>query len=65
MTAIELAKLLARHIAQGRGDWEISIFQWEHGQQPATSLEVRPGGQLELYSGTNDPGGVEDLDDLI
>lgn len=65
MTVIELAKLLARHIAQGRGDWEISIFQWEHGQQPADSLEIRPGGQLEFYSGTAQPALVEELDDLI
>lgn len=65
MTVTELAKQLARHIAQGRGDWEVSVFQWEHGQQSVDALEVRPGGQLEIYSGTGRPAEVEELDELI
>lgn len=65
MTVIELAKLLGRHIAQGHGDYEVSVFQWEHGQEKLDAVEIRPGGQLEFYSGTARPEPVDDLDGLI
>lgn len=73
MTATELTKLLAAAIAQGRGDFDVCVFQWGTGMEPVTALELRDGNLVvELYSNTVDvkaplpnmnPG--PDLDDLI
>jgi len=53
MTVTELAKLLAQHIAQGRGDYQMTMFQWNHGMQEFTELVVREANEVvEMYSGT-------------
>lgn len=53
MTVTELAKLLAQHIAQGRGDYQMAIFQWNHGMQEFTDVLVREANEVvEMYSGT-------------
>jgi hypothetical protein len=48
----DLGRLVAQHLGQGKGDWEINIFQWEHQSQPVTDFLERPG-ILEFYSGTD------------
>lgn len=73
MTVIELAKLLNTHISQGRGNWDVTLFQWEHGQQSLDAVEARPHGSLDLYSNTGKPapasepetGDEEERDGLI
>lgn len=73
MTAIDLARLLSTAIAQGRGDFEVCVFQWGTGMEPVTALELRDGNQVvELYSNTVDVkeplpnlNPEPDLDDLI
>lgn len=57
MKLSDLGRLVAQHLAQGKGDWEINIFQWEHQSQPVTDFLERPG-ILEFYSGTD--GTVQD-----
>lgn len=53
MTVTELAKLLAQHIAQGRGEYQMAIFQWNHGMQEFTEIVVREASEVvEAYSGT-------------
>lgn len=52
MKLSQLAKLVGQHLAQGKADWEIHIFQWEHESQPATDLLERPG-ILEFYSNSD------------
>ena len=75
MKLSQLAKLVGQHLAQGKADWEIHIFQWEHESQPVTDLLERPG-ILEFYSNTDgqplvdpksqQPSAADDeLDDLI
>ncbi len=66
MTITELARLLGSHIAQGRGHYELAVFQWQHGYELVTELVPREGAEvLELYSGTRPviapPGDDEDL----
>lgn len=41
MTVTEAAKLLAQHIAQGRGDWQFGAFQWGQGSEPV--VDIIPG----------------------
>lgn len=78
MNAIELAKLMATNIAQGRGEFEVKLFQWLHQAESITEVLVRPGtNEIELYSGTapasaaaptdedDDLLGFDDNDDLI
>ncbi len=68
MTLTEAAQLLARHIAQGRGDWQLGVHQWQHGLQDVTDLAVREGCEtVELYSGTNPtpPAEAQVEEDLI
>lgn len=67
MTVTELAKLLAIHIAQGRGKHTVALFQWQHGSEPVTELQLREGClTLELYSGTTQaPEPVDDTSDLV
>jgi hypothetical protein len=67
MTVIELAKLLGTHAAQGRGQWDIAVVQWEHGSQPVTEIHLREGCEaLELYSGTTPaPESADDTSDLV
>ncbi len=51
MTAIELAKILGRHIAQGRGEHEVCMFQWGYGAQVVGAALLREGvDAIELYS---------------
>lgn len=72
MTVTELARQLGIHIAQGRGDHQVALFQWEHAAEGLTEVLARDeAGLLELYSGTV-PGAVgcaspvvDDLGDLI
>lgn len=75
MKLSQLAKLVGQHLAQGKADWEIHIFQWEHESQPVTDLLERPG-ILEFYSNTDGqpwvdpktqrpPAADDELDDLI
>lgn len=52
MKLSDLGRLVAQHLAQGKGDWEINIFQWEHQSQPVTDFLERPG-ILEFYSNTD------------
>lgn len=64
MTVQELAKLLHTHISQGRALYEVAAFQWQHGTEPVTDIELREGArQLELYTGPapEKEGSVEDL----
>lgn len=67
MTTIELAKLLAIHISQGRGHHTVALFQWLHGSEPVTDLIPREGCLvLELYSGTAPaPEPTDDTSDLV
>lgn len=51
MKLSELGRLVAQHLAQGKADWEVHIFQWDHQSQPVTDFLERPG-ILEFYSGT-------------
>lgn len=63
MTVIELAKLLASHISQGRGHHTAALFQWQHGSEPVTEAIPREGCEtLELYSGT---APADDTSDLV
>jgi hypothetical protein len=76
MKLSQLAKLVGQHLAQGKGDWEIHIFQWEHESQPVTDLLERTG-ILEFYSNTDGrpwtktlnfgqaPEAEEEFDELI
>lgn len=52
MKLSDLGRLVAQHLAQGKGDWEVNIFQWEHQSQPVTDFLERPG-ILEFYSDTD------------
>ena len=52
MKLSDLGRLVAQHLAQGKGDWEVNIFQWEHQSQPVTDFLERPG-ILEFYSNTD------------
>lgn len=69
MTVIDLAKLLATHIAQGRGHHTVALFQWQYGSEPITEAFPRDAcGALELYSGTapvSAPETVDDTSDLV
>ncbi|MGH9931485.1 MAG: hypothetical protein ACREA9_19940 [Pyrinomonadaceae bacterium] len=65
MTVTDAAKLLAQHIAQGRGDWQMAAFQWQRGSELITDIIPREGVQvLEVYSNQPETEPVE-LDDLI
>lgn len=65
MTVIDLAKILASHISQGRGKHSVALFQWQHGSEPVTELIPRDACEaLELYSGTV-PATTDDTSDLI
>ena len=76
MKLSELGRLIGRHLAQGKGDWEVNIFQWEHQSQPVTDVLERHG-IVEFYSGTDGkPASTQkieekqelehdDIDDLI
>jgi hypothetical protein len=69
ITVSQAAKLLAQHIAQGRGKWHLAAFQWLHGSEMVTDLIPREGVQvLEIYTGTapeKDQTPTDFLDDLI
>lgn len=52
MKLSDLGRLVAQHLAQGKADWEVNIFQWEHQSQPVTDFLERPG-ILEFYSDTD------------
>jgi len=63
MNVIDLAKILASHISQGRGKHSVALFQWQHGSEPATELIPRDACDvLEIYSGTVP---TDDTSDLI
>ena len=71
MTIIELAKLLASKISQGKGNWEVTAFQWHEGAQPVGDvLEREATNTIEFYSHPDgaalaNPVVEDDLDDLI
>lgn len=47
----DAARRLGQEIAAGRGDYTLSVFQWEHGNQLIDSIHLRDGcGTVELYS---------------
>ncbi|MFA7188513.1 MAG: hypothetical protein WC117_00325 [Sphaerochaetaceae bacterium] len=53
MNLIKLAKLLGQHIAQGKGEYQVAMFQREHGSEPVTEIFVREVADIvELYSST-------------
>ena len=70
MTVTELAKILARHIQQGRGEFQVCAHQWNYGCEPATEVLTRDSAaQLEIYTGTEPyaepaPGHRQDDDDV-
>lgn len=72
MKLSDLGRLVAQHLAQGKSDWEVNIFQWEHQSQPVTDFLERPG-ILEFYSDTDGKAWAgpdlqaedDDFDDLI
>lgn len=47
----DAARRLGQEIAAGRGDYSLSVFQWEHGNQLIDSIHLRDGCEtVELYS---------------
>lgn len=65
MTIQELAKVLNTHISQGRALYQVAAFQWQHGSEPVSHIEVRDGNRmLELYSGPA-PTQEDDTSDLV
>lgn len=69
ITAAQLAKILGVQIAQGRGDFEVCVHQWNVGMEPVTAIHLRDGCQaVELYTNTTEcvpETGHDDVDDLI
>jgi hypothetical protein len=51
MTVIELAKLLSTKISQGKGNFQVAVFQWHEGSQLLGDVLEREGrNEIELYS---------------
>lgn len=47
----DAARRLGQEIAAGRGEYALSVFQWEHGNQLIDSIHLRDGNEtVELYS---------------
>lgn len=47
----DAARRLGQEIAAGRGDYPLSVFQWEHGNQLIDSIHLRDGNEtVEMYS---------------
>ena len=47
----DAARRLGQEIAAGRGEYALSVFQWEHGNQLIDSIHLRDGNEtVEMYS---------------
>lgn len=58
----DAARRLGQEIAAGRGEYTLSVFQWEHGNQLIDSIHLRDGNEtVELYSQPQVKQGTETM----
>lgn len=58
----DAARRLGQEIAAGRGDYSLSVFQWEHGNELIDSIHLRDGCEtVELYSQPQVKQGTETM----
>jgi hypothetical protein len=68
VTVIQLAKLLTTKISQGKGNFQVAVFQWHEGSQLLGDVLEREGcNEIELYSqpAAAEPEAEEEFDELI
>ena len=58
----DAARRLGQEIQAGRGEYNLSVFQWEHGNQLIDSIHLRDGCEtVELYSQPQVKQGTETM----